>query len=97
MLFIINHTQLILYQDSIKIALYHLLHGQDAKTSFDWNAPKTCTPKKKLNQDKVSVLVRQLQKAHTITKDYIVNTQEQMKTTANKNYCKVNFSKEDKI
>jgi hypothetical protein len=69
-----NHTQLILHQDSIKMALYRLLHGQDAKTSFNWNAPKACTPKKKLNQDEASTLVRQLQKAHTITKNHIVNT-----------------------
>jgi hypothetical protein len=76
MLFIINHTQLILYQDSIRIVLYCLLHGQDAKILFDWNAPKACTPKEKLNQDKASILVRQLQKAHTIAKNYIVKAQK---------------------
>jgi hypothetical protein len=67
---------LILYQDSIRIALYCLLHGQDPKTSFNWNAPKACTPKEKLNQEKVSVLVKQLQEAYTIAKDYIIKAQK---------------------
>jgi hypothetical protein len=79
------------------MALYCLLYGQDAKTSFDWNAPKACTPKEKLNQDEASALVRQLQEAHTITKDHMANAQEQMKTAANKNCCEVNFGEGDKI
>ena len=74
MLPMMDHAQLILHQDSIRIASYHLLHEQNAKTLFNWNASKACTPKEKLSQDKVSILVRQLQKVHTIIKNYIIKT-----------------------
>jgi hypothetical protein len=41
--------------------------------------------------------VKQLQEAHTVAKNHIIEAQERMKTAANQNYCKVDFDEEDKV
>ena len=79
------------------MAPYRLLHGRDAKTSFDWNTPKAHTPKEKLNRDEAGALVRQLQEAHTVAKDHMAKAQERMRTAANRSRREVNFDKGDKV
>lgn len=90
-----DHAQLTLVQESIGMSPFKLLHGYEARTSFDWNTPAPHTPTETLNREAAIEIVKDMDKAREIAKSHMQQAQARQAIQANKSRRSVDFTKGD--
>jgi transposase InsO family protein len=92
-----DYAQLTLPHDSLGgLSPFEVQYGRTARSSFDWNTPKTA-PSDKLNVQKARQLATRMQDAQTKAKEALHAAQGRMESTVNSHRRAVDFTEGDLV
>jgi transposase InsO family protein len=94
---IMDYAQLTLPHDSIGMSPFELLNAYPPRTSFDWQTPKTTTPRERLNREEAQKVVRTLQEAWETARSIMSRAQEKKIRDVNPHRRQVDFQAKDKV
>ena len=84
MLPMIDFAQYTLPSEATGMSGFFMQNGYDARMSFDWNTPKSLTPREKLSRQEAVAVARRMEDGIRVAKEIMCKSQERMAANANR-------------